>query len=86
MLRTFYNLIDHAKSRNYNPLRLWIHGCIIGKTQRYKGVRYHAKGRGNREKRDFCQVKIIAYEKPTDQFLEEIANGKCAPGVANIIR
>lgn len=63
MIRTFYNLIDHAKNRGYNILRLWVHGCIIGKTQRYKGVRYHAKGRGNREKRDFCQVKVLLYEK-----------------------
>lgn len=64
MLQTFYNLLDHAISRKINPLRLWVHGCIIGKTQRYRSVRYHAKGRGCREKKDFCQVKVILYEKP----------------------
>ena len=48
MVRTFYNLLDHAKSKGLNPLRLWVHGCIIGKTQRYKSLRYHAKGRGNK--------------------------------------
>jgi ribosomal protein L22 len=48
MIRTFYNLLDHAKNRGYNPLRLWVHGILIGKTQRYKSTRYHAKGRGYR--------------------------------------
>jgi len=86
MIRTFYNLIDHAKNRGYNPMRLWVHGILIGKTQRYKGVRYHAKGRGYREKRDFCQVKVLLYEKPEKEFYEEIGTGKCAPAVANIVR
>ena len=86
MIKTFYNMIDHAKQRDFNVLRLWVHGCIIGKTQRYKGVRYQAKGRGFREKRDFCQVKVILYEKPEQEFLEEIATGNCAPGVANVLR
>jgi ribosomal protein L22 len=48
MVRTFYNAVDHAKNKGLNPLRLWIHGCLIGKKQRYRGVRYHAKGRGAR--------------------------------------
>ena len=61
MVRTFYNLIDHAEHKGYNSLRLWVHGCLIGKTKRYKGTRYHAKGRGCREKRDFCQVKVVMY-------------------------
>jgi hypothetical protein len=86
LIRTFYNLLDHAKARGFSILKLWVHGCIIGKTKRYRGLRYHAKGRGNREKRDFCQVKIIFYEKPDSQFFEEIAEGKCAPGVANFVR
>ena len=64
MVRTFYNLIDHAKHRDYNIMRLWVHGCLIGKTKRYKSVRYHAKGRGCREKKDFCGVKVVLYEKP----------------------
>ena len=68
MVRTFYNLIDHAKNRGFNPLRLWVHGCIIGKTQRYKHTRYHAKGKGCREKKDFCQVKVILYEKPEKEY------------------
>ena len=63
MVKTFYNLMDHAINRNYDIMRLWVHGCLIGKTQRYKSVRYHAKGRGCTEKRDFCQVKVILYEK-----------------------
>lgn len=60
---TLFNLIRHALDRGYDPLRLFIHGIEIGKTQRYKGLRYHAKGRSGREKRDFCQVKVILYEK-----------------------
>lgn len=48
MVRTFWNLIDHAKQRGFDPMRLWVHGCLIGKTKRYFGVRYHAKGRGSK--------------------------------------
>lgn len=86
LVRTLYNLLDHAKCKGLNPLRLWVHGCIIGKTKRYKGIRYHAKGRGCRKIRDFCQVKVILYEKPEKEYFEEIATGKCAPGVANVVR
>lgn len=64
MVKTFYNLIDHAIRKNLNPNRLWVHGCLIGKTKRYRLTRYHAKGRGFRGKRDFCQVRVILYEKP----------------------
>jgi hypothetical protein len=48
MVRTFWNLLDHAKQRGFDPMRLWVHGCLIGKTKRHFGVRYHAKGRGNK--------------------------------------
>jgi ribosomal protein L22 len=48
MVRTLWNLLDHAKARNYDPMRLWVHGCLIGKTKRYFNVRYHAKGKGSR--------------------------------------
>ena len=68
LVRTFYNHIDHAKRKGLNPTRLWVHGCLIGKTKRYKGVRYAARGRGFREKRDFCQVKVICYEKPEKEY------------------
>jgi ribosomal protein L22 len=63
MVRTLYNLIDHAMEKGMNPTRLWVHGCLIGKTKRYRLTRYHAKGRGYRGKRDFCQVRVILYEK-----------------------
>lgn len=46
MVRTMYNLFDHAKCQGLNPLRLWVHGYVIGKTKRYRSVRYAAKGRG----------------------------------------
>jgi len=48
MVRTFWNLLDHAKQRGFDPMRLWVHGCLIGKTKRYFNVRYAAKGRGAR--------------------------------------
>ncbi len=68
LVRTFYNLIDHAKRKGLNPTRLWVHGYVIGLTKRYKGLRYAARGRGYREKRDFCQVKIILWEKPAKDY------------------
>ena len=48
LIRTFYNLLAHARDRGYEPERLYVHGVLIGKTKRFKGVRYHAKGRGAR--------------------------------------
>ena len=45
MLPTFYNLVKHAVDQGKDPLRLFVHGCIIGKTRRFKGIRYHAKGK-----------------------------------------
>lgn len=86
MVRTFYNLIDHARHKGLNPMRLWVHGCIIGKTKRYKSVRYHAKGKGCKEKKDFCQVRVILYEKPEKQYFEQIATGECAAGVSAVVR
>ena len=67
-------------------MRLWVHGCIIGKTKRYKSVRYHAKGKGCKEKKDFCQVRVILYEKPEKQYFEQIATGECAAGVSAVVR
>jgi ribosomal protein L22 len=64
MVRTLYNLVDHAKIQGKDSLRLFVDAILIGKTRRYFGVRYHAKGRGCREKRDFCQVKLVFEEKP----------------------
>jgi len=86
MVKTMYNLFDHAKCRGLNPMRLWVHGYVIGKTKRYRSVRYAAKGRGYNEKRDFCQVKIILFEKPEKDYYEEIAVGKCEPGVSTVVR
>lgn len=48
MTKTLWNLIDHANLKGMAAMRLFIHGVLIGKTQRYFGVRYHAKGRGYR--------------------------------------
>lgn len=63
IFKTLNNLVRHAIDRDFDPLRLYIHGIIIGKTMRYKGIRYHAKGKTGREKKDICQVKVILYEK-----------------------
>lgn len=59
MLPTLYNLIAHAGDRQINPLFLFVHGYIIGKTRRWKITRYHAKGRGAQGKKDQIQVRII---------------------------
>lgn len=86
LIRTFYNLLDHAKRQGLNPTRLWVHGCLIGLTKRYRSTRYAAKGRGYKEKRDFCQVKVILWEKPENEFYEEIAVGEAAPAISNLVR
>ncbi len=86
MVRTLYNLVDHAKIQGKDSLRLFVDAILIGKTRRYFGVRYHAKGRGCREKRDFCQVKLVFEEKPEKQFYESIGAGEASPGVAAYVR
>ena len=75
LIPTFFNLLDHAKKRGFVPYRMFVHGLILGKTQRYRGRRYHAKGRGNPEKTDICQVKVILHEMPKEEFFMKIANG-----------
>jgi ribosomal protein L22 len=59
MLPTLFNLVRHAMDKGLDPVRLYIHGAIIGKTKRYKSIRYHAKGKSGRQKKDFCQIRII---------------------------
>jgi ribosomal protein L22 len=63
MLPTLFNLVRHAIDQQRDPVRLYIHGVIIGKTQRYKMIRYHAKGKHGNMKRDVCQIKIIVEEE-----------------------
>jgi ribosomal protein L22 len=48
MIPTFWNLIDHACAKGMNPYHLFVHGALIGKTRRFKSIRYHAKGRTGR--------------------------------------
>jgi ribosomal protein L22 len=59
MLPTLFNLKRHAVDRGRDPIRLYIHGAIIGKTKRYKMIRYHAKGKHGEMIRDVCQIRII---------------------------
>lgn len=48
MVKTLYNIARHAIEKKLDPFRLYVHGVIVGKTRRFKGVRYHAKGKGGR--------------------------------------
>jgi large subunit ribosomal protein L22 len=59
MLPTLFNLVRHAVEKGRDPLRLYIYGALIGKTKRYKLIRYHAKGRHGLMKRDYCQIRIV---------------------------
>jgi len=42
---------------------------------RFKGIRYHAKGKGGREEKDICQIKIIVEEKDDKEFYEQVGAG-----------
>jgi len=48
MLKTLYSMVRHAIERGFDPFRVFIHGFVIGKTMRFKGIRYHAKGKSGR--------------------------------------
>lgn len=48
VVRVLYNLVRHAFEKGLDPVRLYIHGAIIGKTRRFKGIRFHAKGKSGR--------------------------------------
>lgn len=63
MIPTLYNIIHHAIHQGHNPAMLFIHGYIIGKTMRMKGLRYHAKSKAGREEKDICQIKILVEVK-----------------------
>ena len=68
MLPTFYNLVKHAIDQGRDPLRLFVHGCIIGKTQRFRGYRYHGKAKTGREEKEMCQIKVMLYEMHEGEF------------------
>lgn len=75
MIPTLYNIVRHAIQKGLDPVRLFIHGVIVGKTMRFKGIRYHAKGKGGREEKDICQIKIIVEEKDDKEFYEQVGAG-----------
>lgn len=60
LVHTLYNIVRHCMDRKMDPLRLFIHGCLIGKKMRFKNIRYHAKGRTGRENRTVIQIKVVA--------------------------
>lgn len=49
MIPTLFNIVHHAIHKGYDPKLLFVHGYIIGKTIRMRGVRYHAKMKSGRE-------------------------------------
>ena len=51
-----------------DPLRLFVHGCIIGKQKRYRSLRYHAKMKRGMQTTDMIQVKVLVYEKDANEF------------------
>ncbi len=59
MIPTLVNSIRHAAQKGLDPFRLYIHGVIVGKKMRFKGIRFHAKGKSGREVKTVCQIKII---------------------------
>ena len=61
IIPTFYNLIDHAKNKGLDPMRLYVLGIIMGKKKRIRGIRYKAKGSSGMETSDMCQAKVILY-------------------------
>lgn len=48
MLPALHNAVRHAVDRGLDPFKLFIHGVIIGKKMRFRGVRFHAKGKSGR--------------------------------------
>jgi ribosomal protein L22 len=48
LLPTFFNLLDHAQRKGLQPYRLFVHGLILGKQDRYTGLRYKAKSRSSK--------------------------------------
>lgn len=86
MLPTFFNCVRHAKDKGLDPLRLYVHGVIIGKTMRFKGLRYHAKGKSGRENKTICQIKVIITERDEKEFWQQVGAGEAPGGFANIVR
>lgn len=75
---------DHALNKGFSELRLYVKDAITNRSRRIKGMRYHAKMRMGREKRDWCSLLIRLEERPTREFFKDIVGGKAAKGVVSL--
>lgn len=75
MIPVLNNCLRHAKEKGLEPIRLYVHGVIIGKSVRFKGIRYHARGKSGRENKTLCQIKVIVEERDEKKFWEEAGSG-----------
>lgn len=86
LVHTLYNIVRHCIERKLDPLRLFIHGCLIGRKMRFKGIRYHAKGKSGRENKTIIQIKVLAEERAEDEFYQKVGAGEAPSAFAALVR
>lgn len=73
-----------AINKGMSELRLYVQAAITNKARRTIGVRYHARMKRGKEKRDWSSLLIRVEEKPAREFFKDIVGGKATPGVVKM--
>jgi ribosomal protein L22 len=83
---TLQQVQRHAKDREMDEERLYVHAAITGKHKRWRRMRYHAKGRGHFMLTETSQLCIKLEEKPILEMYKEMIVGKTPPMLAYFLR
>ena len=86
VLPALYGILSTARMRGFDLHRLYIHRVLMGKSKRFYSIRYHAKGKSGKMKKDFCHVNILVQERNEERFYKEMAVGKVDEGLAAQIK
>jgi ribosomal protein L22 len=73
-----------ALIKGMSELRLYVQSAITNKARRTIGVRYHARMKRGKEKRDWSSLLIRLEERPAREFFKDIVAGKTTPGVVKL--
>ena len=55
----------HAINRGLDDDRLFVQAALTNKYKSFRGIRYHAKGRGSRTQSHTSQIRVTLEEKPS---------------------
>lgn len=73
-----------ALNKGLSELRLYVQAAITNKAIRTIGVRYHARMKRGKEKRDWSSLLIRVEERPAREFFKDMVAGKTSLGVVKL--